>query len=147
MRTIGLNNNSFVWEPATGIINPTSPDPIVAPVATTTYSLIATDEDGCKFSYPITINYSPSGNIAVPSAFSPNGDGHNDVFRILHVCNFQLDDFSIYNRWGEMIFETTLINGFWSGNDAPIGVYAYVIKGHTYQNEPVFMKGNVTLLR
>jgi len=147
----GLAGYEYSWEPASDFSNPNVTDPIVSPTVNTTYSLLVTDADGCRFSYPIAVQYSQSDAIAIPNAFSPNGDGYNDFYKILYSCNFVLESFRIYNRWGQLIFETTDINEGWDGTfyetKCGLGVYAYVVVGHTYQNERVIQNGNVTLLR
>jgi gliding motility-associated-like protein len=66
----------------------------------------------------------------LPNIFTPNGDGHNDMFKIM----IDYDSCTIYNRWGQIMFETNQINTFWdgktlNGNDAPEGIYYYVIQG------------------
>ncbi|MBL7917657.1 MAG: gliding motility-associated C-terminal domain-containing protein, partial [Bacteroidia bacterium] len=88
----------------------------------------------------------------IPSAFSPNGDGINDVFGILGSGKYS-DNFEmrIWNRWGQEVFRSTDPTVGWNGNfngaQAQPGVYAYYI---TYKNlfgEDKVVKGNVTLVR
>ncbi len=89
---------------------------------------------------------------ALPSGFSPNGDGKNDVFSILgsgkYSNNFEM---RIWNRWGQEIFRSTDPNIGWDGNfngaQAQTGVYAYHITFSNVFNEPKEYKGNVTLVR
>ncbi len=72
----------------------------------------------------------PEFRYFIPNAFSPDGDGSNDIFKpsIMGVHNYK---FYIYNRWGEMIFETNELNrgwnGYFDGRLCPIGVYVYRI--------------------
>jgi gliding motility-associated-like protein len=68
--------------------------------------------------------------INLPNIFTPNGDGDNDLFKVM----LNYDNYIIYNRWGQKIFETNELNKFWDGktqkgDDAPDGMYYYVIQG------------------
>ena len=88
----------------------------------------------------------------VPNAFSPNDDGHNDIFRIIRYLNVEeLLDFKVFNRWGQLIFETNDLRQGWDGTfkDVPqeLGVYAYVIRVLNRDGEKITKGGNVTLVR
>lgn len=91
-------------------------------------------------------------DIDMPTAFSPNGDNHNDVFRpvgsALYVRDF---DLAIWNRWGEEVFRSTDPSLGWDGTSkgqaAQTGVYAYVLTYKNFNNESKILKGNLTLLR
>ena len=92
--------------------------------------------------------------IWVPNVFTPNGDGTNEIFKPV-TTEIQKLTMYIYNRWGEMIFETSDINGGWDGkfhgNDVPTGVYFWLIRYNenrsSAQNIEKEIKGSVTLLR
>ncbi|MGI8952891.1 MAG: T9SS type B sorting domain-containing protein [Chitinophagaceae bacterium] len=87
----------------------------------------------------------------MPSAFTPNGDGRNDVFKIADMKNQQLIDFSIYDRWGERIFETKNPSygwyGKWKGNDLPISTFVYIIWYKDFKGAAHYLKGTVSLIR
>jgi gliding motility-associated-like protein len=88
--------------------------------------------------------------VKIPSAFSPNGDGKNDFLKIflLRVRNFEL---KIFNRWGELVFETNNANVMWDGTyknePQDVGVFQYYIEGYSISNEKFFRTGNITLIR
>ena len=86
----------------------------------------------------------------VPSGFSPNGDGENDIFYV-YGGPFHSLDMKIYNNWGELIFESTNQSVGWdgkrSGIDQPIGVYVYIVVGVTEDGIEHKLSGDVTLLR
>lgn len=88
--------------------------------------------------------------VKIPSAFSPNGDGNNDVLKIflLRIQSFNL---KIYNRWGELMFETDRATKLWDGTykDEPqdMAVFQYLIDGVSISGERFFRSGNVTLIR
>ncbi|MEO8760761.1 MAG: gliding motility-associated C-terminal domain-containing protein, partial [Bacteroidia bacterium] len=109
------------------------------------------DRDACiKAIFKLKPAYETSGDPMLPTAFSPNGDGNNDILNIYGIANATSYDFEIYNRWGEQIFhsmdKTQGWDGMYNGVAAPVGIYAYryniVIGGKTYIN-----KGSFTLLR
>lgn len=136
------------WTPSSGLSNPSIPDPVAIPTATTTYRVMVTTNAGCTASAGATI--SVFKNPALPNAFTPNRDGRNEVFKIPGGISFMLKDFSIYDRWGNKVFSTTDINKGWDGtykgHDAGIGTYVYVISGVSI-NRNVFLKGTFELIR
>ncbi|MDP1799840.1 MAG: gliding motility-associated C-terminal domain-containing protein, partial [Bacteroidota bacterium] len=91
-------------------------------------------------------------DVIMPTGFSPNGDGNNDFFSPVGSAFFTTDfDFRIWNRWGQEVFRSTDPSvgwdGYYSGQQAITGVYAYLITYKNIYNEPKILKGNVTLVR
>lgn len=90
-------------------------------------------------------------DLMIPNAFSPNGDGNNDIFRILNITNQTLIEFKIFNRWGTFVFETTDPKKGWDGKykgeEQPIGVYGYIIRIVYPEGVENTYKGTVTLIR
>ena len=89
--------------------------------------------------------------LLVPSAFTPNGDGHNDLVMLLGG-NFETVDFKIYNNWGEEIFATIETDsqgwdGTYKGKDQPMGVYVYTAVVTTFDGEEHVLKGDISLIR
>jgi gliding motility-associated-like protein len=139
---------SFAWTPTTGLSDPLITNPIAIPLTSTVYLINVTDTDGCIKGDSILIGvYDP---IFIPNAFTPNGDGENDVFRVPQTISFDLTDFVVYNRWGIKVFETSDINQGWDGtyqgNKCDIGTYVYIITGSNAKGK-VFIKGYVSLFR
>ncbi len=97
-------------------------------------------EDGCSFSH-----------FEVPNIISPNGDGSNDYFKIKYEGVNDVSLLRIYNRWGELIFETknidTLWDGTYRGEKLNPGVYVYYFEGHCLDNKLFTKTGNITLLK
>jgi gliding motility-associated-like protein len=89
--------------------------------------------------------------LLIPNAFSPNGDGTNDIFKIANFTNQKLVEFKVFNRWGTILFTTEDPSSGWDGTfkgkDEPFGVYGYVIRIAYPQNIVETYKGTVTLLR
>ena len=90
--------------------------------------------------------------IAVPNAFSPNGDGENDELRA-YAKGMGSIDFKIFNRWGQIVFETTDLTISWdgtfknNGQTVPMDTYSYVIKGDDLLGELHVAKGQITILK
>ncbi|MCS6935436.1 MAG: PKD domain-containing protein [Chitinophagales bacterium] len=142
----------YYWHPSTWIDEPFSLTTKAQPRETTWYELFAHNEWGCynKDSVLVTVIYNDI--LFLPTAFTPNGDGINDMFRILRWLNVEsLVDFSVYNRWGQKVFQTNDITSGWdgtfSGRPADMGVYVWQITLRTGDDKTLSYKGNVTLLR
>jgi gliding motility-associated-like protein len=93
----------------------------------------------------------PLGNsIFIPNAFSPNGDGHNDVF-LVYGTNIASVEMRIYTQWGHLLFESKDRSRGWDGTYSgviqPIGVYVYVIKATLQDGTVIDRKGSVNLIR
>jgi gliding motility-associated-like protein len=88
--------------------------------------------------------------ILVPNAFSPNEDGINDKFRLMPTCEIDLTLLQIYNRWGQLVYETNDIDAPWDGTFGnkmqPVGTYVYTVK-YGNMNGDQFEDGNITLIR
>ncbi len=88
----------------------------------------------------------------MPNTFTPNGDGKNDVFRIMTKGNQELSSFIIMDRWGKRVFETVnqyeAWDGSYNGEPQDIGTYNYFLRYRcTGSKEIMEMKGDVILLR
>ena len=147
--TITGNISSFQWSPADKLNNPSLLQPsTIALTDNTIYTLTAESDKGCKSSAMATVEIFRMA--AMPNAFTPNGDGINDIFRIPAGTVTSLDEFSVFNRFGEKVFSTQNPaigwNGFYNNRPAVAGVYVYIIKGTTY-NGPLSIKGIVVLIR
>jgi len=144
----------YAWLPKNGTIsNPNVNNPIVAPAdGVTKYTVYGMSEVGCLDSASIVITTTGGGsdNIA-PSAFTPNSDGLNDVFRITST-NFQrLVDFSVFDRNGRVVFKTNTAgkgwDGSYNGSLQDMGVFTYHITVIQNDGTAKTYKGNVTLIR
>lgn len=143
---------SNFWEPSEGLDSPHSPVTGASPFNTTTYVLTSETEYGCRASDEVTIHVTVVNLIAVPTAFSPNQDGKNDVFRIVRMLNVErIYFFKIFNRWGNVVFETDEMDKGWNGTvygePQETGVYAYIIKALNRDGEIIVKEGTVTLVR
>lgn len=153
---VGLNPDitgtisSYQWSPPTGLDNPAIPGAIATPANTTTYQLTVVSDKGCSASGKVTIVvYSP---FQMPNAFTPNGDGRNDVFRVPPSNPQKIMNFSIFSRWGECVFLTTDAGRGWDGafHNHPQAAGAYVWKieyEDILTHKPVVASGVVILVR
>jgi gliding motility-associated-like protein len=108
------------------------------------------ETSGCSSTQAFNLNVREycAGEISVPTAFTPNGDGINDVFHVLSV--YPLENFSIriYNRWGQSVFYNTNAKAGWDGHKADVGTYFYMISyQHPVSKEIIKLKGDVALIR
>jgi gliding motility-associated-like protein len=110
--------------------------------------------DGCLvFKHTDTVRVSTQ-NERTPNAFTPNGDGANDTFAPISQCNFSTYHFSIFDRWGTKVFDTTDPTEKWdgkiNGQDAPMDVFAWVVTYGLIQDGVLATfnnAGSVSLLR
>jgi len=149
-------NLEFTWTPATGLSCTSCAEPIAAPDENTTYRVDIFDPvTGCSFTNEVEVRLrSKCGEdlIIVPNAFSPNGDGRNDDFKIVYSPITEINSFRIFDRWGNVHFQTDNIsegwNGVFKGKKASPGVYVYMIESVCPIDGKVFLKkGDLTLLR
>ena len=148
------NITGYSWTPTSGLSCITCPNPVLVSTAIDTfwvpYSLVVTYGNGCTVTDTAYVQTLSFNLLGTPDAFSPNGDGSNDTFRILatSVKEFRL---AIYNRWGGLVFETTDINTGWDGtykgNPEPSEVYTYFFSITYLNDRKVSREGTVTLFR
>jgi len=145
---------NYDWQPTTGLSCNNCSSPVAAPAMTTSYVVSGTSAAGCKTSDTVIvfISKSPCGDIFFPTAFSPNDDGVNDKFGPLgtSIPYTSSTKFRIYNRWGELIFETRDVNDKWDGKVHGLvqaaGGYVYYLSMDC-NGKTTVMKGVVTLIR
>lgn len=144
--------SSFQWSPPRWLNDATIANPITKPMDTITYTVTATDDAGCKASDSVTLFVKNEvTGINVPTAFTPNNDGLNDIIRPLLGSQYTLNEFSLFNRWGQKIFSTSQPGEGWDGklNDRlqDTGVYAWIIKVTYAENKAIIKQGTVVLIR
>lgn len=147
----GSGGGSYLWTPTDDLTDPTDPKTVVAPDSTTMYYLLVTSAEGCTGRDSVLIEVIQATFVDIPTAFSPNGDGLNDEFRIYLVNDLTIRAFRVYNRWGQIVFETLDPYEGWDGTvngiPQPIGSYAYILKGIGSLGTAINMQGSVTLIR
>jgi gliding motility-associated-like protein len=141
----------YAWEPPTGLNYNNVPNPIASPKENTTYTVTVIDENQCRNTDSVTVFVRSDIPVIIPSAFSPNGDGRNDIFRVGNTSFHRLQEFRVFNRWGQEIFSTNDPKKGWDGTYDGVpqatGVYNYFNRVAYPDGRVEMYKGNVTLVR
>ena len=145
-------NVTYTWTPSYGLNCTNCTDVYAQPLETTTYQITYEDSAGCFLqNVNITVFVDEKYSLDVPTAFTPNGDGKNDVVYVKGWGIKNLLEFSIYNRWGEKVFTTNDIkvgwDGTFKGKPQNIDSYVYYAKGELYSGREVEKKGTINLFR
>lgn len=121
----------------------------VSPSENSTYTVVVTDSNGCKAAAIVTVDIL-CGNIFVPDAFSPNGDGQNDILRVRGHCVRSIQ-FFVFDRWGNKVFESENESDGWDGRYKGqlmnTGTYVWYLKATLQDGSTVEKKGSVALVR
>ena len=143
--------STYTWTPADIVKSDTNGQyvEIITPV---TLVVTVTDQYGCSGS--ATVEYSDIQqccNFSFPNAFTPNGDGHNDGFRIVTYGNMRHYSLTIYNRWGQQVFWTgdpkSAWDGKFGGEPCEMGVYYYHLDAECLTGPKEIRNGDITLIR
>jgi len=150
-RTIGTND-TYLWQPAVGLDAYTIPNPTFRYDKKTEYVINISSGSGCKtVDTVLVIVTNPNPAVYVPRAWSPNNDGHNDYLVPLTVNIAQLNYFRVFNRWGQLLFETNKLNDGWNGlhqgKKQVMDVYYWIIEAVATTGETIRKTGNVVLIR
>ena len=145
------SNNVFYWTPSNSLSCDQCYNPLAFPLSTTLYEVTMVDVNGCTATDTITVTINPQDKILyIPNAFSPNGDGINDIF-LAYSAGVKEIDFSVFNRWGEKIFFSNDISfgwdGYYKGSLMPPSVFVYYIQVTYLDGDVRTAKGSVTLVR
>ncbi|ATL47309.1 hypothetical protein COR50_09060 [Chitinophaga caeni] len=152
MQLNGTGGDFYSWYPSSGlsqtnIANPTQ----FNNNQDITYELLVQNKAGCEDRDTINIKYYAGPEIYVPTAFTPNGDGQNDIFRFIPVGIVEYKFFRIFNRWGQEVYSSVDFRKGWdgriNGNLANSDTYVWVVEGKDLNGNSVLRKGTVTLLR
>ena len=144
--------NQYEWSPSDGLNNPLIYNPVASPQNTTTYIVTGTDQNGCVNKDTLLLNVKGQNYFGfnIPNSFTPNGDNLNDCFGVPFWGDVEFFALTIFNRWGEKVFETynkfDCWNGTYKSTPAPTGNYVFILTGKT-QCGIVNKKGNLLLLR
>lgn len=142
---------SYNWTPAIGLSNQSFANPVALLQNDATYTLSVRTIEGCEDDDVIHLKIFQGSDIRVPTAFTPNNDGLNELLRPLYTGIKRLDNFSIYNRWGQLIFSSNAIfegwDGKWKGVKQASGVYVWSLRAADYAGKVYNMTGHFTLIR
>lgn len=144
VKVIGINqlNDSIFWSTGERDVDSISVDGFTSPIKVAVYYR------GCLSKDSVAV--STNCDIFIPTAFSPNNDGVNDEFNMINK-NIKSYTLKIFNRWGELIFETSDMNKSWNGTykgePCQVDNYIYVVSGIRFNNETFNLKGTLSLFR
>lgn len=140
------NNLSYDWQPNSAMNNNHLLTPTISPANDITYTLYATSSDGCKANAQVSVKVLKY--IKVPNAFSPNGDGIYDTWKIEYLNDYTNAEVEVFNRYGQPVFRSTGYgkpwDGTFNGSLLPVGTYYWIIKPHNGRQP---MNGSVTIIR
>lgn len=146
---------TYQWIPATGLNNSLIKNPIAiynAEMDSVHYTVLVSDSLGCVDSAFISVTiFKTNPYVFVPTGFTPNGDGLNDVVKPIAVGVKEIRYFAIYNRWGQLVFKTSINGHGWDGTIRSVpqasNVYVWMVNAVDYLDKPIFLKGTTTLIR
>jgi gliding motility-associated-like protein len=143
---------AYTWSPAATLTCANCPSPLAFPQEPTLYTVFGT-QNGCVGEPDSVLVLINQVDLVLPNAFTPNGDGLNDVFRVTNAVLYPVFELSVFNRWGEVIYRSDDIRSGWDGTyrgkEQESGVYIWLIRFRkgSVSGEEVTLTGNVTLLR
>lgn len=151
----GTGGMYYDWSPATGLSSTSIANPIAlfrSPAAQIRYRMIASDSIRCPDTAYITVRvFQTAPSVFVPTGFTPNADGLNDIVKPVLAGIKKLNYFRIFNRWGQLVFETQQEGQGWDGrvNGQLQGTHVFVwtVSAIDYLDQPYFAKGTLTLIR
>ena len=147
-RTFGA---TVLWQPPTYLDNPSLLSPMFKGAADQLYTIRIETITGCVTIDTQMVKVVPQADIFVPTAFTPNDDGKNDVLRPVLMGIKQLNYFRVYNRWGQLLHETSIASAGWDGKvggvPQPSGVVVWVAEGVGSDGRIYSRKGTSVLIR
>ncbi len=144
----------FEWSPSAGLDDPSSASPMATLTRDQEYHVFISSSKGCSVTDTQYVKVNPdSGSVEkvfVPTAFTPNGNNVNDRLRPLGQIG-KIDYFRVYNRWGNMLYQTSIIGDGWDGTYKGLaqqtGTYTWIFSGKTPDGKQVKLSGKTVLIR
>jgi len=146
-------STNYLWSPAQWLNNIGIASPVALPQNNIEYIVRVSNNFGCFAFDSIRVHvYFIEPSFYVPNAFTPNGDGKNDLFRPIAIGMKSIDAFRVYNRWGQLLYSSTDMNGGgWDGTFGGRGqdpaTYVWYAEGTDYKNNKIKKRGTVILIR
>ncbi|MEI8074080.1 MAG: gliding motility-associated C-terminal domain-containing protein [Bacteroidota bacterium] len=146
---------TYLWTPSTGLSSTIIDNPIATldgSLDFIKYTVAIIDSLGCSATDNLLVTLNRNGpEIFMPTGFTPNADGKNDLLKPTVKGITQQFYFSVYNRWGQQVFFTNEIgrgwDGTWNGTMQPSGAYVFVTEGADYLGHKISRKGTAVLIR
>ena len=141
---VASGGTSYLWN--TGA---SSAQILMKPLETTTYCAMVTNANGCKREACVEVQVRAESTLYIPNVFTPNGDGINDEFQTLSY-NLSEFDIKIFNRWGQLLFQTNDPLKGWDGSfrgQTVAGVYVFILKAKGNDGSEYRKSGHITLIQ
>ncbi len=142
---------SLNWSPSTGLSTAQGWNPEAILQDNQTYYLTATSAAGCVARDTLNITVFKGSAIYVPTGFTPDGDGVNDLLKPSYYGIKALDYFTVFNRWGELVFSTKNMSDGWdavlNGKRQATGVYVWMLRATDFSGKVYQLKGTSTIIR
>ena len=142
--------NQFKWTPSNGLDNPFLQAPVAIISSNIKYTVMARTMAGCEGIDTINIKAFTRADIFVPNAFSPNGDGRNDLLKAIPIGIKTFKYLAIYDRYGSKVFYTTNPNIGWDGKTKSglynTGGFIWMAEGIDYLNNEIVRRGTILLI-
>jgi gliding motility-associated-like protein len=143
--------NHYSWQPGTDLSDNQIRDPLYTAAFEVMYLVTISDDHTCYTTDTLTIHVMKKAGVYMPTAFTPNGDGKNDVIKPIMVGMQGLKKFTIFNRYGNMIFSTskedTGWDGTYQGSRMESGVFVWMVQYIGSDGAEHIEKGTLTLIR
>ncbi|MES2649594.1 MAG: T9SS type B sorting domain-containing protein [Bacteroidota bacterium] len=146
---------AYLWIPSNGLSAPNIPNPVAQFEEASNavrYSVFVSNEAGCTDSAFITIKvFSTRPTVFVPTGFTPNGDGNNDILKPIAAGMKMIERFIVYNRYGQVVFNTSTNGKGWDGRIngqlQQTSTYVWMVQAVDYTGKKYQQKGTATLIR
>lgn len=144
---------SYTWTPGTNLSDTSIFDPVgfYPDTGTFAYDVHVVSEYGCSGDDTIRVQVVNQAAFFVPNAFTPNGDGKNDIFKPIAIGYRNLKYFKVYNRFGQLVYSGNTLETGWDGTynnkECDMGVYFWQVSFTDRFGKDGFLKGDVTLIR
>ena len=147
--------STYAWTPATSMSDPFIANPVVilgAQYDSLIYKVRVSADGGCFAEDELKVRVFKTGpDIFIPTAFTPNRDGKNDILKPIPVGIKTFNFFRIYNRWGQMVYSTSTFGSGWdgtiAGKDQATGTYVFMAQAIDYLGHTISKKGTIVLIR
>ena len=141
----------FAWQPSSFLSNASDIRPSLSLENDESFILSVTSTEGCEVKDSVRITVFKGSAIYVPNAFTPNGDGRNELLKPLYIGIKKLIGFSVYNRWGQLVFTTNDLSKGWDGtfrgSSLPASTVVWFIKAEDFLGTLLELKGSCTLIK
>ncbi|MFZ4059170.1 MAG: T9SS type B sorting domain-containing protein, partial [Ferruginibacter sp.] len=141
----------YSWTPTFVLNNPNIANPFARLTTDTRFVVRVSDLIGCFDYDTVFVKVYDAIRYYVPNAFSPNGDGRNDIFKPIPIGIVSTEYFRVYNRFGELVYQTSQNGAGWDGTfkgkPQPVGNYVWMVKGKGANSTNIELSGNVVLVR